>query len=130
MTVFVDTSFYIARIMARDRWHGRAVAAAKPGLDYITSSLVLNETVSLLQARGYLDAAFEFLKNARSDSPVQVVYPDAALQGAGWDLFVRYAALGANAVDCVSFAIMRKFGIRKAFAFDARFRAAGFDTLY
>lgn len=129
MTVFVDTSFYIARIMARDQWHGRAVAAAKPGLDYITSSLVLNETVSLLQARGYLDAAFEFLKNARSDSPVQVIHPDAALQGAGWDLFVRYAALGANAVDCVSFVIMQKFGIRKAFTFDDHFRAAGFETL-
>jgi hypothetical protein len=129
VTVFVDTSFYIARIMARDQWHGRAVAAAKPGLDYITSSLVLNETVSLLQARGYLDAAFEFLKNARSDSPVQVIHPDAALQGAGWDLFVRYAALGANAVDCVSFVIMQKFGIRKAFTFDDHFRAAGFETL-
>ena len=129
MTVFVDTSFYIARIMARDQWHGRAVAAAKPGLDFITSSLVLNETVSLLQARGYLDAAFEFLKSARSESPAQVVYPDVALQGAGWDLFIRYAALGANAVDCVSFAIMRKFGIRKAFTFDGHFRAAGFETL-
>jgi predicted nucleic acid-binding protein len=115
--------------MARDQWHGRAVAAAKPGLDYITSSLVLNETVSLLQARGYLDAAFEFLENARSDSPAQAIFPDAALQGAGWDLFIRYGALGANAVDCVSFAIMQKFGVRRAFTFDAHFRAAGFETL-
>ncbi len=129
MTVFIDTSFYIARIMARDQWHGRAMAAAKPGLDYITSSLVLNETVSLLQARGYLDAAFEFLENARSDSPALAIFPDAALQGAGWDLFIRYGALGANAVDCVSFAIMQKFGVRRAFTFDAHFRAAGFETL-
>jgi predicted nucleic acid-binding protein len=129
VTVFVDTSFYVARIMARDQWHGRAVAAAKPGLDYITSSLVLNETISLLQARGYLDAAFEFIENARSGSPALVIYPDAALHGAGWDLFVRHAALGANAVDCVSFAIMQKFGIRTAFTFDGHFRAAGFETL-
>ena len=129
MTVFVDANFDIARIMARDQGHGRAVASAKPGLDFITSSLVLNETMPLLQARGYLDAAFEFLKNARSDSPVQAIYPDAALQSAGWDLFVRHAGLGANAVDCVSFAIMHKFGIRKAFTFDGHFRAAGFETL-
>jgi hypothetical protein len=129
MTVFVDTSYYVARVMLRDQWHERAVKAAKPGLVFLTSSLVLNETVSLLQARGHLDAAFDFLRAARSASAVEVVYPDAVLQGAGWDLFSRYGALGANAVDCVSFAIMKRFGVRKAFTFDAHFRAAGFDTL-
>jgi hypothetical protein len=56
----------------------------------LNPSPVLNETVSLLQGRGYLDAAFEFLENARSDWPVQVIYPDAALQGAEWDLLVGY----------------------------------------
>jgi hypothetical protein len=35
----------------------------------------------------------------------------------------------ANAVDGVSFAIMRKLSIRKAFSFDNHFRSAGFDTL-
>jgi predicted nucleic acid-binding protein len=129
LTVFVDTSYYIARIMSRDQWHKRAVAASKPGLEFITSSLVLNETVSLLQARGYLDAALDFLRSVRSDSPVQIIYPDAVLHAAGWDLFTSYAARGANAVDCVSFAIMRKLGVRRAFTFDAHFLAAGFESL-
>lgn len=129
MIVFVDTSYYIARAMPRDQWHRRAAIAAKPGLDYVTSSLVVNETVSLLQARGHLEAGFELLKHARTGPGVQIVYPDAALQQAGWDLFLRHGAHGASAVDCVSFAIMRKMGIRKALTFDEHFRDAGFETL-
>lgn len=129
MTVFVDTSYFVARAMARDQWHKRAVAAAKPGLRYVTSSLVVNETVSLLQARGYTEAAVKFLEAIRASTEIHVIFPDATLQGRAWDLFTSLVGTGANAVDCASFAIMRGSGIRKAFTFDRRFRSAGFETL-
>jgi hypothetical protein len=129
MTVFVDTAYYVARIDRRDQWHQRAVAAARPGLSYLTSSLVVNETISLLQARGLLSAALEFLAHVRSHPRIEIVYPDPAVQSEGWDLFVKYGGGGANAVDCVSFAIMKRRSIRKAFTFDAHFRASGFEIL-
>ena len=62
------------------------------------------------QARGFFPAAVTFLKEA-------------------WDLFARWGSAGANAVDCVSFAIMRRLSIEKAFTFDELFRLAGFETL-
>jgi|SRR5208282_5697342 predicted nucleic acid-binding protein len=129
MTAFVDTSFYIARIMPRDQWHEKALRAARPGISFFTSTLVINETISLLQARGFFSAAISFLRETRLSQEVSIIYPDAVMQSDGWDLFARWGAAGANAIDCVSFAVMRKLAIRRAFTFDERFRVAGFDIL-
>ena len=129
MRVFVDTSYYIARIIPRDQWHRPACKAVKPGMIFFTSSLVINEVVSLLQSRGYLSAALVFLERMRRSSNVQIIYPDPTAQATGWDLFNKWGGGGANAVDCVSFAIMSSLGIRTAFTFDQHFRAAGFTIL-
>jgi predicted nucleic acid-binding protein len=129
VNAFVDTSFYIARIMPRDQWHAKALRSVRPGVAFITSALVINETISLLQARGLFSAAIAFLREARLNQDVLIIYPDAALLSEGWDLFARWGGAGANAVDCVSFAIMRKLSIRKAFTFDEHFHTAGFEIL-
>ena len=129
MRIFVDTSYYVARMMPRDQWHRTSIRAVKPGMVFFTSSPIVNETISLLQSRGYFSAALTFLDRVRRNEGVQIVHPDPEVQAEAWDLFARWGSAGANAVDCVSFAIMGRLGIRKAFAFDAHFRAAGFDTL-
>jgi hypothetical protein len=54
---------------------------------------------------------------------------DPGLLAEAWSLFHKWGGLGATVVDCASFAIMRRLGIRKAFTFDQRFRAAGFEIL-
>jgi predicted nucleic acid-binding protein len=41
----------------------------------------------------------------------------------------EYTDRGISFTGCVSFAIMRRRGIRTAFNFDRRFRIAGFDTI-
>ena len=129
MRVFVDTSYYIARVMPKDQWHKAAVKAVRPGMIFFTSSLVVNETISLLQARGHFSAALAFLDRSRRSEDVHILHPDPILQAEAWDLFGRWGGSGANAMDCVSFAMMKRLGIRKAFTFDAHFRAPGFDVL-
>jgi len=59
----------------------------------------------------------------------QILYPDPVIQAEAWDLFGEWGGSGANAADCVSFAIMKRMGIRRAFTFDDHFRSAGFETL-
>jgi len=98
-------------------------------MTFYTSAAVINETISLLQSRGYLSASLTFLERVRQNEDVRIIYPDAALQSEAWDLFARWAGAGANAVDCLSFAIMRQLGIRKAFTFDRHFRSVGFEIL-
>ena len=115
--------------MPGDQWFPTAQSVQTTGLVFITSSLVINEVVTFLQRRGHHSAALEFLAKIRLSSEVQIVYPDLDLQSAAWDLFNLWGSSGASAVDCVSFAIMNRAGIRKAFTFDQHFRKAGFEIL-
>jgi predicted nucleic acid-binding protein len=125
----VDTAYYIARVMPRDQRHKAAAKAVRPGMTFFTSSLVVNETISLLQARGHFSAALTFLDHVRRSEDVQILYPDPILQAEAWELFGEWGSSGANAVDCVSFAMMKRMGIRRAFTFDDHFRAAGCEIL-
>jgi len=129
VTVFLDTGYFVALQVEVDQWYGAAVKATRPGLRLVTSSLVINETISLLQSRRQFSTALEFLQRIRVEPALQIVYVDAALQSEAWDLFHRWGASGANAVDCASFALMRRMNIRKAFTFDQHFRTAGFEIL-
>lgn len=129
MTVFLDTSYFIALQMDNDQWHESAARINRSGLRLITSSLVINETLSLLQVRGFFSAALEFLQRLRSDPDTHIVYVDSPLQAEAWDLFHRWGGAGVSIVDCASFAIMMSQRIRKAFTFDRHFRTAGFEIL-
>ncbi len=129
MTVFLDTGYFVAFLVPRDQWFRKAVDAARTDLRAVTSSLVVNETVSLLQARGLLSTALAWLSGIRADPKTLIIYVDAPMQVEGWSLFHRYAGSGANAIDCTSFAVMRSLNIKQAFTFDQHFRAAGFEIL-
>jgi predicted nucleic acid-binding protein len=129
LNVFVDSGYYLARLMPHDQWHSAALRAVRPGMRFFTSSLVVNETITLLQRRGFHSAALEFLGQTRSNEELEIIFPDAVLQSAGWDLFEKWGGAGASAVDCVSFAIMKRYGIRRAFTFDDHFRGPGFEIL-
>lgn len=127
MKAFVDTSLFVALVLKRDQWHRRARRALKPRPDLYTSSAVINETVSLLQQRGYFSAALEFLRSVRQDGDMRIIHADPVLQTRAWDGYAQWGASGANAVDCLSFAVMRELGIRRALTFDQHFRSAGFE---
>lgn len=129
MTVFVDTGFYVAFLSRRDQWFEKAVRAARTEFRAVTSSLVVNETVALLQARGLFSTALAWLQGIRADTNTQTIYVDATLQAEAWALLYRWGGSGANPVDCASFAIMRRMNIKKAFTFDRHFRTAGFEIL-
>ncbi len=129
MRVLIDTGYFLARLVTRDQWHGRAIEAAALPVEAFTTSLIVNETISLLQAKGMFSAAFSFLRGIRSRSDIRIIHVDAVLQAKAWDLFGRWGAIGANAVDCASFAVMRSLSIKKAFTFDEHFEKAGFEIL-
>jgi predicted nucleic acid-binding protein len=129
LNVFVDSGYYLARLIPQDQWHRAAVRAVVPGMRFYTSSLVINETVTFLQRRGFYSASLDFLNQIRANEAVEIIFPDSILQSTAWDLFEKWGGSGASAVDCVSFAIMKRYGIRKAFTFDDHFRGVGFEIL-
>jgi predicted nucleic acid-binding protein len=91
--------------------------------------LVINETLQFLQIKGFLSAALHFLLEAQRGTLGQIIYVDAGLQTEGWRIFQKFGGSGASPVDCVSFAIMKRFSIQRAYTFDRHFAAAGFQIL-
>jgi predicted nucleic acid-binding protein len=59
-----------------------------------------------------------------------IIDPTHDDQAQAWTAFDRGEAGDAGIVDYVSFIVMRRLEINRAFTNDAHFRAAGFETLF
>jgi uncharacterized protein len=130
VSVFVDTSAFLAVLNAGDENHARAARAfrglVESGEDLIATSYVLVETMALLQhrfgpaaARGFQDDVVPVL---------EVVWVDAELHGEGTAALLTAGRRELSLVDCVSFACMRRRGMTRAFHFDRHFREQGFAS--
>jgi predicted nucleic acid-binding protein len=60
----------------------------------------------------------------------RLILPSVEDWEAAWLAFDRREADSAGIVDHVSFTILRRLGISKAFTNDSHFRAAGFEVLF
>jgi len=129
--VFVDTSAFIALLVADDAKHKQASKAfEKLAADDValgSSSYVLVETYALLQRRIGLQAV-ETMRHHLAPL-VEIVWVNAMVHEAALDRLSLVGRKKLSLVDCVSFEIMEQQGITKAFAFDKHFVAEGFPTI-
>ncbi len=125
-----DTSAIYALADRRDPNHGLAVERLGrlqgQGYRLFLHSYLLAEATALLQRRLGLEVALRFLADARSMRMHWVTARDhweavAVLSGRG--------KRGLSLVDCMSFVLMRRYGIAVAFAFDDDFSREGFRLL-
>ena len=131
MTVFVDTSALYAVLDADDDQHARAEAEWRRlvggGSALLTTSYVLVETTALVQHRLGMEAVGVLERGIR---PVlRVAWVDEALHATGMASMLAAGRRGLSLVDCVSFAVMARAGLRQAFAFDDHFAGRGFSCL-
>lgn len=131
--VFVDTSAWVAFFLQTEEGHGETVEAfdelATAARPLVTTDYVLAETATRLRARGGValaDRAWEAIEDGQE---VELVQVDARLRARARDLFRKYGQMMLSVTDCVSFAVMKEFGIRDALTFDADFEKVGFDRL-
>ncbi len=131
MSTFVDTSAFIAVLSRTTDEHAVALQTWESLLttdeELVTSNYVVVETCALAQRRAGLDAVRTYLEDVLPVAQIQWV--DIVLHGDGARSVLSSARRGPNIVDCVSFAVMRKLGIRNAFGFDEHFREQGFCLL-
>ncbi|GEA14480.1 MAG: hypothetical protein PWR22_1945 [Moorella sp. (in: firmicutes)] len=131
MNVYLDTSAFLAILDADDENH----AAAKKiwenllnsGVPMICSSYVLVETYALVQRRLGMEALRVFHEDILP--LLQVEWIDAELHQWGANAVLTANRRNLSLVDAVSFAVMRKLGIKKAFAFDRHFFEQGFENI-
>ena len=128
--VFVDTGAWVALQDPDDRWHRQAAAALEASLArghaLVTTNLVVGETYTFLRRTVGHEAAFRFIETLERSPRLTLVHVDEEQERQAFALLRRYRDQAFSFVDGASFVVMRKRGIRRAFAFDSHFAAAGF----
>lgn len=131
MTVFVDTSAIYAVLDADDRQHQPArqqwMALLDEAADLVCSNYIIVETTALVQNR----LGMEAVRTLQEDLlPVlRVEWVDELVHRAGVTALLTAGRRHLSLVDCVSFDLMRRLGIRRAFAFDEHFAEQGFEVI-
>jgi predicted nucleic acid-binding protein len=130
--VFLDTVGLIALWDKVDQWHEAAQRAydeiKHAQTPVITTTYVLLECGNAAARRPFRPALMQW-RNAMFAGNA-VIDPSLDDQTEAWAAFDRGDGGNAGIVDHVSFVVMRRLGISKAFTNDEHFRAAGFETLF
>jgi uncharacterized protein len=129
--VFLDTAYVVAVETKNDQYHAAAtphwnMQRGAPALKLVTTSFVLAEIVSLLNARRAHDRAVEVGTWLFRSPTVQLIQVDSDLFQQAWSYFVQQDDKQYSLTDCISFLVMKRMRISTAFTFDHHFRQAGF----
>jgi predicted nucleic acid-binding protein len=92
----------------------------------ITSNHVVGESYTLLRMRLGQVVAQEFLWRLRTSAVARRVFVLEAWEDEAEALLSQFADQDFSFVDATSFVVMRKLGLREAFAYDHDFQVAGF----
>ncbi len=127
---FLDSGAIYALADRNDSDHAMVRAAhAVQSRSFVTHELILVEAFSLLTKRLHKAAALQTVGALRRSPRVEVIRVDAALLEAAWARCQRFADKDWDWVDCTSFEIMERHGLREALSLDHHFRQAGFVLL-
>lgn len=131
MRVFVDTSAFFAVLDADDRNHDEARRVWQDlltqGAVLFCSNYVLVEALALVQHRLGIPAVRTFQEDI---VPVlNIEWVDESVHRLGIASVLTAARKGLSLVDCTSFEIMRRLGIKVAFTFDRHFAEQGLQCL-
>ena len=128
MSVFADTSFFIALLDDGDDMHGDAVVqwrrAAAEHLPVLTSNYVVVESCAVLQRHMGVPAVRRFVRQILG--PVEVHWVTSADHERALEALLVADRRNLSMVDCVSFEVMRRLDIRECLAFDRHFAEQGF----
>jgi uncharacterized protein len=128
--IFIDTGAFVARYVERDQYHGLAKdlwgRIAVERLPCFTSNAVLAETLTLLGRRASYPFAAAKARMLYASEALTILRTDRDDELLAVERFTKHADLHVSFVDCLSFALMEREGISRAFAFDQHFSLVGF----
>jgi len=131
--IFVDTGAFVARYIRRDGHHRKARRAwaeiERNKSRCFTSSFVLDETFTLLGRRASYAFAADRARSLLRSAALTILRPEADDEEKAIDLFAKFADQEVSFTDCVSFVLMRRNRLDRAFTFDRHFGSAGFEVV-
>lgn len=131
--IFVDSSLFKALADDQDEFHDRALdfmsrLEAMESI-LITSNYILAETFTLLRKRLGKIAVDKFRKDiSKSYNIFKIIRVTVSDEAKAWDWFL-FDWSDLSFIDCVSFAMMKRFGLTKVATFDNHFKRAGFEIV-
>jgi predicted nucleic acid-binding protein len=131
MTVFVDTSAFLAFLNQADRYHDQAVNQWRSLLEsnepLVSNNYVLVETIALVQHRLGLDAIRGL--NDVLIPLIAIQWVDEVIHGQAMAAIMAANRRQLSLVDCSAMASMRALGINQILTFDLHFADYGFTGL-
>jgi hypothetical protein len=131
--VFLDTSYAIALSSSRDQFHKQALRLAEEietaRIQLLTTRAVLLEIGNALAKPRYRHAAIALLDALEVDPTVEIISLTEELYARALSLYRQRLDKAWGLVDCISFVVMRDYGVHEALTTDAHFQQAGFRAL-
>lgn len=133
--VFGDTSGWASLFVASESYHPQArswfAQSRQRGEEIVTTNYVIAELVALLNSplRVPRPRLFQYVDAIARAPYATIVYVDAEIDTAAWQLLKGRVDKNWSLVDATSFVVMQQLGIREALTSDRHFEQAGFVRL-
>ena len=130
VNVFVDTSAFLAVLDESDHNHTKATPyweeIIKSDDLLLCHNYILVETSALILQRFGMEAVRVYEQDI---IPIlRIFWVTEEVHSAAVSAHLMATRRTLSLVDCVSFEVMRRTGVRKAFAFDRHFRDYGYEV--
>jgi predicted nucleic acid-binding protein len=119
--IFVDTSAWFAAQVPSDPHHRAVQGALQGAVRLVTTDYRLDETLTLLKARGHVALACQFGAQLLEGRAARLEYLTAEDVQQAWMIFSTYRDKLWNFTDCSSLAVMKRIGIEAAITLDGHF---------
>ena len=128
--VFADTSFYVAMVSPRDRFHQSACDFIREYRGRIvTTEQVLTESGNWFARCGDRDVFLDLVEAIRADARSTVVWSERPGFEAGLRLYAARPDKKWSLTDCISFVVMQEHALAEALTTDHHFEQAGYKAL-
>lgn len=120
--IFVDTGAWFASVVPTDIDHASASQWLKQSSEpLLTTDYIIDETLTLLRARGESTRAIRMGEQFFSGSLAKVYFLSEDDIRNTWEVFRKFSDKDWSFTDCSSKVVMGKLGITQAFCFDHHF---------
>lgn len=124
--IFVDTGAWFATVVPSDVNHAAATRWLQQNTEQlITTDYVVDETLTLLRARGQALSAVALGEAFFGGALATVFYLDETYIAQTWLTFKQFSDKAWSFTDCSSKVVIDKLGMTQAFAFDRHFSQFG-----
>ncbi len=131
--IFIDTSGFYSLLVKNDGKHRSAakiLAGARSGVySFVTSDYVIDETVTLMKARGFRHIIPDFLRLVNSSNVCRIEWTDSERFEAASKFCTKHLDQEYSFTDCLIMSVMKELGLKKILTKDEHFKIAGFDAM-